>query len=113
MIAATTLFLGFKSVEVVRNESITTAEANMPTILSDDGQGGPWPDPLGLDSRLSESGQPDIGRLDIDQQDIDRQDIDRQNSNAAEFCQPTWTALPCQRSLKAALRQKRLSSLQP
>ena len=85
VIAATTLFLGFKSVEVVRNESITTAEANMPTILSDDGQGGPWPDPLGLDSRLSESGQPDIGRLDIDQQDIDRQDIDRQNSNAAEI----------------------------
>lgn len=80
VIAATTLFLGFKSVEVVRNESITTAEANMPTILSDDGQGGPWPDPLGLDSRLSESGQPDIGRLDIDQQDIDRQ-----NSNAAEI----------------------------
>jgi murein DD-endopeptidase MepM/ murein hydrolase activator NlpD len=50
VIAATTLFLGFKSVEVVRNESITTAEANMPTILSDDRQGGPWPDPLGLDS---------------------------------------------------------------
>ena len=62
VIAATTLFLGFKSVEVVRNESITTAEANMPTILSGDGQGGAWPDPLGLDSRLSESGQLDIDR---------------------------------------------------
>lgn len=70
VIAATTLFLGFKSVEVVRNESITTAEANMPTILSDDGQGGPSADPLGLYSRMSESGQ---------------LDIDRQNGKAAEI----------------------------
>ncbi|MEC8660136.1 MAG: M23 family metallopeptidase [Pseudomonadota bacterium] len=60
VIAATTLFLGFKSVEVVRNESITTAEANMPTILSDDGQGGPWPDPLGLDSPAMPA-QPESG----------------------------------------------------
>ena len=75
VIAATTLFLGFKSVEVVRNESITTAEANMPTILSDDGQGDVWPDPLALDSRISESGQLDIDRL----------DIEGQNSKAAEI----------------------------
>ena len=30
VISATTLFVGFKSVEVVRNESITTAEASAP-----------------------------------------------------------------------------------
>ena len=60
VIAATTLFLGFKSVEVVRNESITTAEANMPTILSDDGPGGPWPHPLGLDSPAMPA-QPESG----------------------------------------------------
>ena len=60
VIAATTLFLGFKSVEVVRNESITMAEANMPTILSDDRQGGPWPDPLGLDSPAMPA-QPESG----------------------------------------------------
>ena len=70
VIAATTLFLGFKSVEVVRNESITTAEANMPTILSDQEEGGNWPDSLDLDSRLARSSQ---------------MDIDLQKSKAAEI----------------------------
>ncbi len=36
VIAATTLFIGLKSVEVVRNESITVAEASAPLALSDD-----------------------------------------------------------------------------
>ncbi|HCM08620.1 MAG TPA: hypothetical protein DIC41_09165, partial [Alphaproteobacteria bacterium] len=36
VIAATTLFIGLKSVEVVRNESITVAEASAPLVLSDD-----------------------------------------------------------------------------
>ena len=35
VISATTLFVGFKSVEVVRNESITTAEASAPAIMAD------------------------------------------------------------------------------
>ena len=33
VIGATTLFVGFKSVEVVRNESITTAEASAPPVM--------------------------------------------------------------------------------
>ena len=60
VIAATTLFLGFKSVEVVRNESITTAEANMTTILSYEEDGGALSDSLGLNSQLAGSGQMDI-----------------------------------------------------
>ena len=36
VIAATTLFIGLKSVQVVRNESITVAEASAPLVLSDD-----------------------------------------------------------------------------
>lgn len=39
VISATTLFVGFKSVEVVRNESITTAEASAPTLMADGGDG--------------------------------------------------------------------------
>ena len=35
VISATTLFVGFKSVEVVRNESITTAEDSAPAIMAD------------------------------------------------------------------------------
>ena len=35
VIGATTLFVGFKSVEVVRNESITTAEASAPPMMMD------------------------------------------------------------------------------
>ena len=35
VISATTLFVGFKSVEVVRNESITTAEASAPPFMVD------------------------------------------------------------------------------
>ena len=35
VISATTLFVGFKSVEVVRNESITTAEASAPAAMAD------------------------------------------------------------------------------
>ena len=35
VISATTLFVGFKSVEVVRNESITTAEASAPATMTD------------------------------------------------------------------------------
>ena len=70
VIAATTLFLGFKSVEVVRNESITTAEANMPITLSDQEDGGTWPDSLDLESRLVQSHP---------------MDIDLQNSTAAEI----------------------------
>ena len=35
VISATTLFVGFKSVEVVRNESITAAEASAPTEILD------------------------------------------------------------------------------
>ena len=89
VIAATTLFLGFKSVEVVRNESITTAEANMPTILSDDRQGGARPDPLGLGSRLSESGQ-----LDIDQLDIDRQNSKAVEILSADMDSPAMPAQP-------------------
>ena len=76
VIAATTLFLGFKSVEVVRNESITTAEANMPTILSDEGQDGAYPDPLAMDSRLSESGQLDMNLQNANPATILSADID-------------------------------------
>ena len=50
VIAATTLFLGFKSVEVVRNESITTAEANMPPALQDDILAGTLADPLAMET---------------------------------------------------------------
>ncbi|MGC6496429.1 MAG: peptidoglycan DD-metalloendopeptidase family protein [Candidatus Puniceispirillaceae bacterium] len=80
VIAATTLFLGFKSVEVVRNESITTAEANMPTIFPDQEPGGAWLDPLGRDRPLVDGGQTDGG-----QTDGGRADIDLPNSTAAEI----------------------------